>query len=929
MGEILDSRKPNLLTFISIILTILFILATISQAAWAQTAGSAAAEDEWSQPINLSKSGASDLPRLVADGTGQVHVLWLDQYAGVLATQGKDGNWPEPAVLELPFKKYFDSMKLSAGQTEYIYAAWIGDRDVLYLSRVANEAFTQAKAWSAPALAAASAVDYDLAVSNSGAAYLAYLRVDQTADLPAGIYVNRSAAGVTGSPRLLFASPYYRSLTADQINLSIATYENMVYVAWDDVVRERVYQTFSGDEGETWSEPREVDRRQSGDGNGIGPRLPIMSAQASQVLIVWQAGHQGVNCGLLYQYSTDKGQTWSAPAYLPAPLNQNCAQSLAFLVNAAGATYLMAETPAGVHLLAWQPLPQGASASAQGGWSPPVLQNNLNSITHPDTYRLISLGCRQVALSGDQLSVVSCEQGGEGDIWLMQRTLSAPPAWFPAPAKPALWSTPAALGTATEKLGYPLLLAESNRLHAFWTRLGDGFIYYAAWDGSRWTSPRSILSSPAQSPQALTAALLPGGVLSLTWSDPAAGELYYSLAPAAQAMDPERWLAPQEVPDSPNAASPQALALEDGRLAVAFTIPYNEKRGVYLLISKAPPQTGQFLEWAPPLLVFDAATAGWDSLSALRFVQAEPGDLHLLWTRYGLPPNVAPMGLYSAKSQCSAGLEACDDWSAPERIDDGAVLWSQFLAASGQLHRAWQKRVGEQVFLFHQVSLDNGASWSKAGRLGEVSPVQNFAYPAALVQDLTGQVNLLQLVKDTRPGAVTAQGSASLALERWIWQDSAWRMQESQVLPFVAEVDALSAAALAQRLAALYNGQPVVAQSNLAGSEQVDRQATPAPVNGIYITFRDFNQDQGNLTQTPAAQQTLSPQVAQAETQAAETPTPLVLPTPTFSKQPAPSSIVSRFGGRMSALILGAIPAIILVGFILLLAIRKARFGNR
>jgi hypothetical protein len=900
-------------------------------------------EPDWGAPTNLSHSGGATLPRLVVDSDGRVSVLWLDEYAGefgtpsLLAAQRVDGQWSDPVPLDLPFAGYLSSLKLEAGTNGFIHAAWTDDRGRLYNSLVRGQDFLTQGWWSAPQLVAFSVTDFDLDAAPDGSVHLAFIRSAQEPDFPAGVYALRSVGSTVFTyPTLLYASPYYRGLAAGEAHVSLAADEGgLVYAAWDEPSQERVYRAVSADSGSTWGEAQIVDRRQPEDSSNTSPSQPRLNALGQQALLIWKAGHSGGSCTQYSQATLDGGQTWSDPAPLPEPFNQTCAQDLQLLNSADGQMLAFASGPSGAYLLNWQP-PDSQTAKASG-WSSARPQSALSGFTHPDTFRPVSLDCRQAALSGEDLLVVGCEREKKADIWMMERPLGDPASWFPVPTPTSPWSTPVALISSPRALHSPLLLAEpSGRLHALWSRQEDAALYYAISDGTRWTQASAVLNSPGGAPENLSAVLVPGKansppVLFVVWSDPAAQGTYYSYAPASQALNPGDWAAPQELPANSGAASPQVLVQADGRLLVAYAVPYNEGRGLYLIESQGAPQPGGRVEWSKPRLVFDAAAAGWDSLSEPRLAESADGALNLLWTRRSLPPTYRPMGLYAARA-----LDPQANWSTPEEVDAGQALWSQVLtAADGTLHRAWQKQIGEQAVFFHQVSQDGGASWSQAERITGLKE----AAPAGLALDTEGRPNLLAISVDTAPGT-----AGQTVLQRWAWEEGGWRQVEGQPLPGVIAASALAVAgAPGVSLAALYSGSQKAATAP-ATSAGRNPQPTSLASKALFFSGRPLETGGaaggGSTTAIPAdsaaaAGATLpatpgpanSAVTAGGQTQTAAPTVSGPTPIPTFDAQPA-GGLASRLGGQAGVLIFGAIPAILLIAAAFLLAARRVMRGK-
>ena len=209
-----------------------------------------------------------------------------------------------------------------------------------------------------PQLLAFSVADFDVATASDGNVHYMFAHAEDSSDFPAGVYTLRTiGTGTMTSPRLLDASPYFRGLTADEVEVSLAAGDGNVFAAWELPTQEQVFTSVSNDDGDSWSEARLVDKRQAGDGDGVGPSQPrlraLEGAQAGTALLVWQAGHQGVNCAQYAQYTQDSGQTWSEAARLPEPFDKSCAQQVQLMAIPGGGILAFTETavcgqPAGV-----------------------------------------------------------------------------------------------------------------------------------------------------------------------------------------------------------------------------------------------------------------------------------------------------------------------------------------------------------------------------------------------------------------------------------------------------------------------------------------------------------------------------------------------------------------------------------------------------
>ncbi len=597
--------------------------------------------------MNLSRSGGAGDPHNVVDAWGRVHILWQDEFAGLVYSQGapetlaQADGWSAPAPLSLPFEEALATLVMVADSQGLVHAAWLTEDGNLFYSRVPGQSFDNPGAWSSPLLMAVSAADFSMTAAPDGKVHLAFLRNTATSDFPAGIYsrFNYGSSDVWSLPNLVYVSPYLRGLDSTQAQLSLAASpDGSVYLAWDETPQEKIYLAVSKDGGNIWGDPVELDRRQPGDGGSSGPSKPVVLTTPGNVLLTWQAGHQGTNCAHYYRQSLDGGTTWSEPGLLPEPFAQSCAQRLQVVQKAGTETWLALTNPTGLYLLAYDP------TRASEPWSPPRLQQDLSGFTHPETYRAVSLACRDVTMAGEQMIASACEVDKNGDIWFLQRLLGETATWFPTPAPPPFWSEPAVLAASPEIVNAPVVTGDpQGRLHTFWTQANDSSLYHALWDGETWSPASALFRSPGGEPGKLTAAVHPSGQLFLVWSDAAVGTLYYSQAPYGQAVTPAAWSAPLPLPlmladtESARAAvDPQLEIGADGRLYLAYALPFNENRGIYVqrsLQGDLPGDPGQEIGWSQAETVLDAEAAGWDSLGEPRLAILPDGRLELLWTR--------------------------------------------------------------------------------------------------------------------------------------------------------------------------------------------------------------------------------------------------------------------------------------------------------
>ena len=868
------------------------------------------ATDDWTPPINLSQSGTAGAPQMVIDSSGRSHLLWSDSFRGLLYASGSGESWSAATPVALPFA---DTMPtLAATPDNQIHAFWTtagSDEDALPTlqhSRVPAGQFSNPLAWSTPQSVTSSVVSLAVASDSAGRLHLASLRVS---DQVAGLYYQKSEDGGSSwsDPRSLYQSDYLRLLAAGSTAGMAAGTANVqliagdgdnLYLAWDNPPLQQAFTTLSRDSGQLWQIAAELPRPED-EFAPAGASQVRLASQGSQLHRLWLAGSPDSSCAYYHQRSDDRGATWS-PAGRVLTGRQRC-PSQASLLSSASAIFLLAGDPAaGQTLSVW-------NGQAWGDEQPQPAMSGFT--TTGDQPQNISYNCGQaVAVAGETLLLASCgaAQTTGQDIWITGRALTPLVALA---AAPPIWHTPAPLAAAgSEDAGstplWPILLADDqNRLHAVWSLAADDAagqslgqqIMYARWDGQAWSRPVPIVSGSGSSLADHPAlALSRDGRLLLVWRGDAAGQIYFSWASAERATSTAEWATPQPLPmPRPEGGAPTISVDRAGVIYVVYPLPLNEGRGLYLTTSA---DNGQ--RWTPPEQIFDGAAAGWGWVDAPQLARTGDDSLHLLWQRRGLPGAANGASLAYARSD-DGGLT----WSAPTPVENGtanqgAVLWQQLLGDGEQVvHRAWQEWDGRQRRTWHQVSLDNGQNWARAGTIGDFNTP---AGATTLALDPAGQLYALQLL------AATAETPPALAA--WLWDGARWTAVEGYDLPAAAApastaLTAALAAAIAPdgALGVLYPGHAAASDS-------------PPP---LYFTGRALPLPETLPTPLP----TLTP-----------TPPPTATPSPTSLPQPTPTVVfpttneglvlpgIGELAGN-NVLVAGAVLALIPAGLIILLAL--------
>ena len=116
---------------------------TGGQKAIAQTA-----TQDWTDPINISKSGLTSDPQLVIDTNGTYHAIWKDKVNGYMYARSEDGQlWSDPIKAKFPFSSDVSSPVFVVGTNGMIHIFWVNQANALYYSRMTFSSFGKAELW--------------------------------------------------------------------------------------------------------------------------------------------------------------------------------------------------------------------------------------------------------------------------------------------------------------------------------------------------------------------------------------------------------------------------------------------------------------------------------------------------------------------------------------------------------------------------------------------------------------------------------------------------------------------------------------------------------------------------------------------------------------------------------------------------------------
>ena len=248
-------------------------------------------------------------------------------------------------------------------------------------------------------------------------------------------------------------------------------------------------------------------------------------------------------------------------------------------------------------------------------------------------------------------------------------------------------------------------------------------INYARWQDGAWSEPNDVLVAPNH-PVQLRVVASPDGILHLTWADQQ--RLWYVRAPAKSASDAQAWSKPMAIASGVHDAD---LAIDkDGGLHVAFLT--GEPQGPVYYI-----RSDDGVAWTSPNTVYDGAPKSSTSIHA-RIAVDQRNRIHVTWTRYQIPEGWPPQGQWYARSE-----DGGSTWGRALAISRGERGQGDVVAVGNdEIHLVWR---GTSIAgnTYHQWSIDGGKTW-KGPDVFDTDG--GFSGPQNLVADSAGVIHLVR-----------------------------------------------------------------------------------------------------------------------------------------------------------------------------------------
>ncbi len=748
--------------------------------------------NRWDIPQNISKSGESLNPILGADSNGDLHAFWADPRSGVYYAYTTSEGWTSPKKASFPIPREVMTSNLMFQHASPRLVRSIGTRMYLFwkdenflVFNIGNVGGAdKLSSWLATRLIARFVTHYDVQVDEEGVVHLAYLQAEDYANAPAGIYYTQSLdfGGTWSQPVLIYASNYFRSLLpvirtgleppqpiTNSLNLSIARAEEqkVVYLAFDQQPRKKVWVAQSMDGGKVWQSPIEVDTASSSGGIAYPENIHVVS-QGENALLIWQVRQSETVCFTYFKQSENAGKTWSSNQRLDTPF-LTCSEKIDVLEEPNTLPLISFYTQKLLYFATWD----GTQ------WSEIINEPYALSFTDPETSTGISLKLFDlISRTPGEVALAGIDLNANHDVWVSTGNLEDISTWLPQ--NPG-WKPSQVLQTTDSAItDLHIIEDQQKQWHAFWLQneildippgtlvkpIARRIAYYSYFEGKQWSLPVSMFMPSSNTGSSTTSredeqiAQLEVAVdaenrFFAIWKNQLGGEVFFSWCTGKAPISVLDWSPPSIVYSIPVEATDLSIQLAPNHaIQILYAIPINENRGVYLVESRDLGKT-----WSAPLTILKGASKGWDVVSKPVLVYSADGSYHVSVVHQTMLEGNSAKGLYEIHS-----FDQGISWTEPENVSPNMILWHTLLPNGNNLHRLWaEKDPGDQrTILLHQISQDAGRSF---GRVTRITDWEGSSSAIQATLDEAGQIHLVFL---------SQQPLGNVDLKYLVWNASGW-----------------------------------------------------------------------------------------------------------------------------------------------------------
>jgi hypothetical protein len=290
------------------------------------------------------------------------------------------------------------------------------------------------------------------------------------------------------------------------------------------------------------------------------------------------------------------------------------------------------------------------------------------------------------------------------------------------------------------------------------SELVSSSIYYGGWHSGRLIGPFKIIQNLPGHVSNLSVSTGPEDQISMIWNGGQFGEIFFSSTSRQEAPSARGWLDPEMIVSPGTSASASNLIVDaEGSFMLAYAIPANEDKGIYILNSPTDGFSWDELSNLP--LSLDAECP---LVQDPKILDAAPGKLHVVWTCATLPGGVGPFSLNHAVLDTRTL-----SWTDPGVVVEASVRWSQLVQeGDGGVHLVWEEFQADRTRTRHSIFQSETGLWSEPR---VVFSQRGQEVHTSLSVDQSGRLHIVQVsTPEFQP-----------RLEHRTWNGLAWVSEDS------------------------------------------------------------------------------------------------------------------------------------------------------